>query len=115
METEQHRDRQALIKYVHLLRYGPSATQSPRRVFLSLKHIAKTVKVAIQQVRVLLKQDPAKPDHRKVVKRGPRSLLSAQHLAYLTSPLILQKWACKTLAERVVLFYRRFGEAKIFP
>jgi hypothetical protein len=115
METEQHRDRQVLIKYVHLLRYGQSASQSPRRVFLSLKHIAKTVKVAIQQVRVLLKQDPAKPDHRKVVIRGPRSLLSAQHLEYLTSPLILQKWACKSLAERVVLFHRRFGEAKIFP
>ena len=48
METEQHRDRQELIKDVHLLRYGPSASQSPRRVFLSLKHIAKTVKVSIQ-------------------------------------------------------------------
>ena len=55
METEQHRDHQALIKYVVVLRYGPSASQSPRRVFLSLKDIAKTVKVSIQQVRVLLK------------------------------------------------------------
>ena len=27
--------------------------------------------------------------------------------------MVLQKWACKTLAERVVLFHRRFGEAKI--
>jgi transposase len=40
-------------------------------------------------------------------------MLSAQHLALLTSPVILQKWACRTLAERVVLFHRRFGEAKI--
>ena len=115
METQQHRDRQELIKYVHLLRYEPTASRLQRRVFLPLKDIAKTVKVCIQQVRVLLKQDPAKPDRRKVVKRGPRSLLSAQHLAYLTSPLIQQKWACKTLAERVILFHRRFGEAKIFP
>ena len=115
MEEQNQQDRQELIKYVHLLRYGPSASQSPRRVFLPLKHIARTVKVSIQQVRVLLKQDPAKPDHRKVVKRGPRSLLLAQHLAYFTRPLILQKWACKTLTERVVLFHRRFGEAQIFP
>jgi hypothetical protein len=115
METEQHRDRQALIKYVHLLRYGPSASQSPRRVFLRLKDIAKMVKVSIKQVHGLLKQDPAKPDHRKAVKVGRWPLLSAQNLAYLTSPLILQKWACKTLAERVVLFHRRFGEPKIFP
>ena len=27
--------------------------------------------------------------------------------------MILQKWACKTLAERVVLFHRRFGEVTI--
>jgi transposase len=47
------------------------------------------------------------------VKKGRQPLLSAQHLAYLVSPMVLQKWACKTLAERVVLFHRRFGEAKI--
>lgn len=40
-------------------------------------------------------------------------MLSPEHVAYLTSPVILQKWACKTLAERVVLFHRRFGEARI--
>ena len=115
MEAVKTRDRQELIKYVHLLRYGPSGSQSPLRVFIHIKDIAKMVKVSIQQLLILLKLDSSKPDHRKIVKRGPRSLLSAQHLAYLTSPLILQKWACKTLAERVVLFHRRFGEAKIFP
>jgi len=47
------------------------------------------------------------------VKKGRPPLLSAQHLAYLASPMVLQKWASKTLAERVVLFHRRFGEAKI--
>ena len=113
MEAALQQDRQELIRYVHLLRYGPSASQSPRRVFLRLKDIAKMVKVSIKQVHILLKQDPSKPDHRKVVKVGRRPLLSAQHLAYLTSPMILQKWACRTLAERVVLFHRRFGEAKI--
>ena len=40
-------------------------------------------------------------------------MLSPEHVAYLTSPVILQKWACKTLVERVVLFHRRFGEARI--
>jgi len=54
MEAAKTRDRQELIKYVHLLRYGPSGTQSPQRVFLRIKDIAKTVKVSIQQVRVLL-------------------------------------------------------------
>ena len=34
-------------------------------------------------------------------------------MAYLTSPMILQKWACKTLAERMILFHRNFGEVTI--
>jgi hypothetical protein len=55
MEAAKTRDRQELIKFVHLLRYGPSGSQSPRRVFLRIKDIAKTVKASIQQVRVLLK------------------------------------------------------------
>ena len=54
MKAAKTRDRQELIKYVHLLRYGPSDTKSPRRVFLRIKDIAKTVKVSIQLVRVLL-------------------------------------------------------------
>ena len=55
MEAAKARDRQELIKFVHLLRYGPSGSYSPLRVFLLIKVIAKTVKVSIQQVRVLLK------------------------------------------------------------
>ena len=55
MEGDKTRDRQELIKHVRLLRYGPSGSQLPRRVFLRIKDIAKTVKVSIQQVRVLLK------------------------------------------------------------
>ena len=54
---------------MHLLQYGPSGSQSSRRVFLRIKDRAKTVKKFIQQVRVLLKYDPAKSDHRKVVKK----------------------------------------------
>ena len=55
MEEAKQQDRQELISYVHLLRYGPSGSQWPRRVFLRIKNIAKTVKISIQQVRVLLK------------------------------------------------------------
>ena len=62
---------------------------------------------------VLLKANPDHPDHRKAIKKGPSPILSPEHAAYLTSPAILQKWACKTLAERVVLFHRRFGEVSI--
>ena len=106
-------DRQQLVRYVHLLRFGPSGSQAPRRVFLRIEDIAKMVRVSAQQVSILLKTDPALPDHRKALKKGPFPTLSPEHVAYLTSPMILQKWACKTLAERVVLFHRRFGEVTI--
>lgn len=39
--------------------------------------------------------------------------MEPHHIAYLTSPLTLQKWACRSLVERAVLFHRRFGEVKI--
>jgi hypothetical protein len=64
-------------------------------------------------VSILLKADPHFPDHSKALKKVPSPMLSPEHVAYLTSPVILQKWACRTLAERVVLFHRRFGEARI--
>ena len=89
MEERKDRDRQGLVRYVHLLRFGPTGSQVPHRVFMCYKDIAKMLRMSIQQVHILVKQDPAKPDRRKVVKMGPKPLLSAQHLAYLTSPLIL--------------------------
>jgi hypothetical protein len=55
MEAAKTRDRQEFIKYVHVQRYGSSGSQSSRRVFFRIKETAKTVKVSIQQVRVLLK------------------------------------------------------------
>jgi hypothetical protein len=39
-------DRQELISYVHLLRFGPRSTRSPRRVFLPIKVIARMVRVS---------------------------------------------------------------------
>ena len=110
MQGLKEMDRQELIRYVHLLRFGPSSSQTPHRVFLRIKDIAKLVRVSSEQVSILLKADPALPDHRKTLKKGPSPMLSPEHIAYLTSPAILQMWACKTLAERVVLFHRRFGE-----
>ena len=110
MQSPKEMDRQELTRYVHLLRFGPSSSQAPHRVFLRIEDIAKMVRVSPSQVSILLKADPALPDHRKALKKGPSRMLSPEHVAYLTSPAILQMWACKTLAERVVLFHRRFGE-----
>ena len=39
-------DRQQLVRYVHLLRFGPSGSQDPRRAFLRIDDIAKMVRVS---------------------------------------------------------------------
>ena len=113
MEERKHGDMEALIEYVRLLRYGPKASQDPGRPLTRIKDIARMLRVSHQHVRSLLRSDPSKPDYRRVVRRGPRAKLTAVQEAYLTHPFTLQKWACKTLSERVVLFHRQFPEVKI--
>ena len=39
-------DRQQLVRYVHLLRFGPSGSQAPWRVFLRIEDIAKMLRVS---------------------------------------------------------------------
>ena len=46
MQAPKDVDRQELISYVHLLRFGPRGTRSPRRVFLPIKDIARMVRVS---------------------------------------------------------------------
>jgi hypothetical protein len=46
MQEPKEIDRQELIRYVHLLRFGPSGIQSKQRVFLRIKDIAKMVRVS---------------------------------------------------------------------
>ena len=70
MQGLKEMDRQELIRYVNLLRYGPSSSQTQHRVFLRIKDIAKLVRVSSEQVSILLKLDPALPDHRKTLKKG---------------------------------------------
>ena len=81
MQEPKEIDRQDLIRYVHLLRFGPSGFQSKQRVFLHIKDIAKMVRVSPQQVSILLKADPHLPDYRKALKKGPPQMLSPEHVA----------------------------------
>jgi len=46
MQEPKEIDRQELIRYVHLLRFGPSGIKSKHRVFLRIKDIAKMVRVS---------------------------------------------------------------------
>ena len=46
MQGSNEMDREQLVRYVHLLRFGPSGSQAPRRVFLLIEDIAKMVRVS---------------------------------------------------------------------
>ena len=46
IQDSNEMDRQQLVRYVHLLRYGPSGSQAPQRVFLRIEGIAKMVRVS---------------------------------------------------------------------
>jgi hypothetical protein len=46
---------------------------------------------------------------------GPASKLTPLHIRYLVDRGTLQGWAAKSLAERVTMFHRKFGEVKISP
>ena len=101
------------MQYIRLLRYGPARRPGPGRPFLKLRDIARLTKLSMQRVRMMLDMKAASKDHGIGGRRGRPAKLRAKHIAYLTSPLTLQKWACRTLAERIVLFHRQFGEIKI--
>jgi len=63
----------------------------------------------------MLAIDPEKEDASREVTPGRPPKLTSEHIGYLTSSHTLQKWACKTLQERVILFHRHFPEIKISP
>ena len=46
MQCPKDINRQELITYVHLLRFGPRSIRSPRRMFLPIKDITRMVRVS---------------------------------------------------------------------
>ena len=46
IQDSNEMDRQQLVRYVHLLRFGPNGSQAPRWVFLRIEDIAKMVRVS---------------------------------------------------------------------
>ena len=79
------------MQYIRLLRYRPARRPGPGRPFLKLRDIARLTKLSMQRVRMMLDMKAAIKDHALGARRGRPAKLSAKHIAYLTSPLTLQK------------------------
>ena len=112
-EAGKQGDRAALIEYVHLLRYGPTAARTPGTVYASVPQIAKVVRRSPTQVRTMLRLGVGARRLPGKGKPGRASKLTGQHIQFLVSQDTLARWAAKTLDERVVLFHRQFGEVMI--
>ena len=89
MEELKAKDQQGLVAYIRLLRFGPAATQSPTRVYLPIRKIAKMVKLSQQHVRRLICEDPSRPANPPRTRPGPMPILTPEHVGYLTSPATL--------------------------
>ena len=48
------KEEDGLLRYMELLRYGPTSTQAPGTVYASVPQIAKMVKLSQMQVRTML-------------------------------------------------------------
>jgi hypothetical protein len=68
-EEGKQRTRQELIRYVHLLRFGPKCARAGGRVFTKIGDIAKLVKVSYFQVRVMLGKYPEGEDGRTRIRK----------------------------------------------
>jgi hypothetical protein len=71
------------------------------------------VKLSPTQVSTMLKLGAGGRLQPSKRKPGPASKLTGQLIQYLVSQDTLQRWAAKTLDERVVLFHRQLGEVRI--
>ena len=98
-----------------LLRWGPEAHVDPMRPRLKITQISRLLKISREKVRRILKQCEAGGPNKDMRTVGAPSKLEPRHVAFLTDIATLQAWGARSLAERVVLFHRHFGEIKITP
>ena len=96
----------SLQDFVELLRYGPRATRQPGTVFATIAQIAAMANLSTTTVSKILRLGTKKVVHGSKAKPGRASKLTAEHIQFLVAPETLQRWAAKTLQERVTLFHR---------
>ena len=102
-------------QYVMLLRWGPKAHVDTKWPQLKVSQISRMLKISREKVRRILKQCEEGGPFKHMQTVGAPSKLEPRHVAFLTDIGTLQAWGARSLAERVVLFHRQFGEIKISP
>ena len=108
--------RAALVTLAVKLRFGPRGRDGASHPQMTLRKIAAVLKVSLPTVQGYLKSDALNRlgPLPKIRGRQPPPL-TAQHKGWLISEDILTQMAHLTLAQRAVLFHRRWPERKVSP
>lgn len=104
-----------LRKIVLRLRFGTVEPGPGQPAFMTYGRIARFVRRSASSVRLICLSGLRGDHDLNIGDRRHRTKLSSEHQEFLKDPSTLREWAHLSLAERAVLFHRRFGEIKISP
>ena len=90
-----------------LLRYHKKKPQQTDTTFMSQPAIASHLGLTLNQVRYIIKR-VLLHKKRKPKAQDASRLIEAEQAAFLKDPETLKAWAGRSLAERAVLYHRRF-------
>ncbi len=97
------------------LMYGTKELNPKMKKLMSYSAIAKILNMSVSSVVLALNSYADSVNQLQERVYHPKSKLRDNHIQFLISQEILDLWADKTLAERCVLFHRKFPEIKISP
>ncbi len=104
-----------LVKLAVKLRFGPRGRDGASRPQMTLRNIAAILKVSLPTVQGYLKRDALSWPGPLPTIRGRHPPLTAEQRGWLISEDTLRQMAHLTLAQRAVLFHRRWPERKVSP
>ena len=107
--------RASLVRLAVKLRFGPRPRYGASLPLMSLKEIAGILKVSLPTVQGYLKSDALNLLGPLPKIRGRHPPLTAEQRGWLISEDKLSQMAHLTLAQRAVMFHRRWPERKVSP
>jgi len=97
----------AIKEAVLLLRFHKKKPVSTDAKFMTLAKIATMLEISYHQVRYICRRYDLQKK-RKPKSRDSARVIEAEQAAYLQDAATLRAWAGRSLAERAVLYHRRF-------
>ena len=106
-KKQKHAITPAIKEAVLLLRYHKKKPVSTDTKFMTLAKIAKMLDIAYHQVSYICRRVYLNKK-RKATSRVSARVIEDEQAAYLQDTSTLRAWAGRSLAERAILYHRRF-------